>query len=58
MNLGQDYVVLPTKEGGFIRPELGSDLPLEESQRQPPSLDVVAESFQCFRIVNWRSRGL
>src|SRR5262249_11156082 len=56
-DLRLDHVALPTKQGGFIRPELVRDLSLEESQRQPPALDMITESFQCFRIVNWWSSG-
>src|SRR5262249_31307686 len=56
-DLRLDQVVLPTKQRGFIRPELVRDLPLEESQRQPPALDMIAESFQYFRIVNQLSAG-
>src|SRR5262245_47612188 len=48
MDLRLGRAALPTKQGGFVRPEFVRDLSLEESQRQPPALDMIAESFQCF----------
>src|SRR5215510_14236804 len=49
-DLGPGHVVLPTKHGGFIRTEVVRNLSLKEFERQPPALDVVAESSQFFRI--------
>jgi hypothetical protein len=45
MDLRLGHVAFPTKQGGFVRPELVRDLPLEKSPRQPLAFDVVSKSF-------------